>query len=119
MLNREVLINFGKKIKKTYESEKIQPLVNLYVNNENQLIKIFKKIINDWVFSTCINHYHLLLKGFHPGWLKKEMKQILKEVEFVYLKNPKNIFNCFKKACEDKDFYSYLLIEHGNFYNDK
>lgn len=55
----------------------------------------------------------------HTQDYTKEMKQILKEVKVIYLKNPKNIFNSFKKAYEDKDSYSYLFIEHGDFYNDK
>ena len=47
------------------------------------------------------------------------LKQILKEVKVVYLNKPENIFNSFKKAYEDKKSYSYLFVEHGDFYNDK
>ncbi len=55
----------------------------------------------------------------HTQDYTKEMKQILKEVKVVYLNKPEKIFNSFKKAYEDKNFYSYLFIEHGDFYNDK
>lgn len=55
----------------------------------------------------------------HTQDYTKEMKQILKEVKVVYLNKPEKIFNSFKKAYEDKNSYSYLFIEHGDFYNDK
>ncbi len=55
----------------------------------------------------------------HTQDYTKEMKQILKEVKVVYLNKPENIFNSFKKAYEDKKSYSYLFVEHGDFYNDK
>ena len=44
-------------------------------------------------------------------------RQILKEVNVVMLDEPKHIFTEFKKAY-DRDS-STLLIEHGDYYNDK
>jgi pyruvate dehydrogenase E1 component alpha subunit len=74
MLNKYDLINFEEEIKKIYESGKIKAPIHLSGNNEEQLIKIFKKIKkNDWVFSTWRNHYHALLKGIPKEWLKKEI----------------------------------------------
>ena len=74
MLNKYDLMNFEEDIKKIYESGKIKAPIHLSGNNEEQLIKIFKKIKkNDWVFSTWRNHYHALLKGISKEWLKKEM----------------------------------------------
>ena len=53
MLDKNDLINFEEEIKKIYESGKIKAPIHLSGNNEEQLIKIFKKIKkNDWVFST-------------------------------------------------------------------
>lgn len=46
-------------------------------------------------------------------------KNILTEVEVVFLDNVKDIFPSFKKAYERKDAKSTLLIEHGDFYNQK
>ena len=44
--------------------------------NENQLIKIFKKIKrNDWVVSNWRSHYHALLHGISE---KKLLREILK-----------------------------------------
>ena len=74
MLNKKDLINFELEIKKLYENGKIKAPIHLSGNNEDQLIKIFKKIKkNDWVFSTWRNHYHALLKGIPKNWLKKEI----------------------------------------------
>lgn len=64
MHNKNTLIEFEKKIKKIYEKGKIKGPIHLSGNNEDSLIKIFKKINKkDWVFSTWRNHYHALLKG--------------------------------------------------------
>ena len=74
MLSKEELIAFEEDIKKLYEQGKIKAPIHLSGNNEDQLIKIFKKIKkNDWVFSTWRNHYHALLKGIPKNWLKKEI----------------------------------------------
>jgi len=44
MLKKSDLINFEDDIKKVYESGKIKAPIHLSGNNEDQLIKIFKKI---------------------------------------------------------------------------
>jgi len=76
MLKKSDLINFEDDIKKVYESGKIKAPIHLSGNNEDQLIKIFKKVKkNDWVFSTWRNHYHALLKGIPKEWLKKEINE--------------------------------------------
>ena len=33
--------------------------------------------------------------------------------------NPKDILKSFKRAYEDKNSFSYLFIENGDFYNQK
>jgi len=74
MLKKQDLINFELEIKKIYEEGKIKAPIHLSGNNEKYLIKIFKNIAaEDWVFSTWRNHYHALLKGIPPEWLKKEI----------------------------------------------
>jgi TPP-dependent pyruvate/acetoin dehydrogenase alpha subunit len=63
-LNKIKLINFEKKIIDIYEKKKIHAPIHLSGNNEDKLIKIFKKIKkNDWVISNWRNHYHALLHG--------------------------------------------------------
>jgi len=46
-------------------------------------------------------------------------KKVLTEVKVVSLKEPKDIFNNFKKAYNDKSSKSYLFVEDGDFYNSK
>ena len=68
------LINFETDIANTFNEGKIRAPVHLYSNNENFLIKFFKKIKkNDWVFCSWRSHYQCLLKGVPPKKLKKEI----------------------------------------------
>ena len=55
----------------------------------------------------------------HTQNYTKVFKKILTEVKVVYLEKPKDIFNNFKKAYNDKNSFSYLFIENGDFYNKK
>ena len=63
-------------IKKIYESGRIKAPIHLSGNNEDDLIKIFRKIKKkDWVISTWRSHYHALLHGFPSKLLKKRIIQ--------------------------------------------
>ena len=76
MIKKKELIDFELEIKKIYEAGRIRAPIHLSGNNEDQLIRIFRKVNrNDWVFSTWRNHYHALLKGISKKWLKKEIIQ--------------------------------------------
>lgn len=55
----------------------------------------------------------------HTQDYTKMFKQILGEVKVIYLDKPNKIFNTFKKAYENRKSYSYLIIENGDFYNQK
>lgn len=73
-ITKKNLIDFELKVKKYYENKEIKAPIHLSGNNEDQLIKIFKKIKReDWVFSSWRNHYHALLHGINPGWLFNEI----------------------------------------------
>ena len=64
MIKKKELIDFELEIKKIYEAGRIRAPIHLSGNNEEQLIRIFRKVNrNDWVFSTWRNHYHALLHG--------------------------------------------------------
>ena len=89
------LINFEKKVKNLYESGAIKAPIHLSGNNEDQLIKIFKKIKKrDWVFSSWRNHYHALLHGIDENWL---LKQII---------NGKSMGIISKKNCKELSFFT-------------
>jgi TPP-dependent pyruvate/acetoin dehydrogenase alpha subunit len=70
----EELIAFEKDIAQIFESGQIKAPVHLHGGNEQYLIDIFKYIKpTDWVCSTHRSHYHALLKGVPPEWVKKEI----------------------------------------------
>jgi len=75
-MNKQDLIDFEKRVQKVYDAGEVKAPVHLSGNNEDQLIKIFKKIDkDDWVFSSWRNHYHALLHGFDP----EELFNLIKE----------------------------------------
>jgi len=75
-LKKTDLINFENKIINLFNRAKIKAPVHLHSGNEENLIKIFKKIKkNDWVLSSWRSHYHCLLKGVP---IKKLTQEILK-----------------------------------------
>ena len=55
----------------------------------------------------------------HTQDYTKSFKEILTEINVISLKNPKDIFPTFKKAYHNKESYSCLIIENGDFYNQK
>lgn len=73
-LSKEELIAFEKDIEQEYLAGNIRSQVHFSGGNEDELIKIFKDVRpNDWVFTTHRSHYHALLKGINPCWLKAEI----------------------------------------------
>tara|TARA_B100000676_G_scaffold273118_1_gene291567 strand:+ start:613 stop:1212 length:600 start_codon:yes stop_codon:yes gene_type:complete len=73
-MNKSELIEFENNIAKLFNNAKIKAPIHLYSNNENNLIKIFKKIKkNDWVFCSWRSHYQCLLKGVPPKIVEKEI----------------------------------------------
>lgn len=71
---KKKLIEFENKVITIYEKGKIRGPIHLSGNNENHLIKIFRKIKkNDWVFSNWRNHYHALLHNIPEKWLMKKI----------------------------------------------
>ena len=73
-MDKKDLINFELEIK-NYMKIKIKAPIHLSRNNEDKLIKIFKKIKkNDWVFSSWRSHYHALLHGIKKRHKKSNIK---------------------------------------------
>jgi TPP-dependent pyruvate/acetoin dehydrogenase alpha subunit len=68
------LIAFEDNIVEHWEKGGIQGPVHLCNGNEEQLLEISKRMDDsDWVFSTWRSHYHALIKGVSPVWLKQEI----------------------------------------------
>ena len=73
-MNKKKLIKFEEEIANLFNQAKIKAPVHLYHGNEDQIIKIFKKIKKkDWVFCSWRSHYQCLLKGVPPNRIKKEI----------------------------------------------
>ncbi len=91
VIDKNYLINFEKNIIDLYENKKIKGPIHLSGNNEKILIKIFRNIKkNDWVFSSWRNHYHALLKGLSPKYVKNE---ILRGKSMTLNNLPKKFFS--------------------------
>jgi len=75
-IKKKDLIEFENKIIKLFNNAKIKSPIHLHSGNEENLIRIFKKIKkNDWILSSWRSHYHCLLKGVP---IKKLTQEILK-----------------------------------------
>jgi len=73
-MNKQELIDFEEDIKDLFLDGKIRAPIHLSRGNEEPLIEIFKGIQpEDWVFSTHRSHYHALLHGIDPEWLRQEI----------------------------------------------
>jgi pyruvate/2-oxoglutarate/acetoin dehydrogenase E1 component len=55
----------------------------------------------------------------HTQDYTKIFKSILSEIEVIMLSNPKNIYKTYKNCIKKENKKSYLIIEHGDFYNDR
>lgn len=73
-MTAEELIAFEEEIKDLFLEKRIRCPIHLSGGNEQALIEVFRKVKpEDWVFSTHRSHYHALLKGISPEWLKAEI----------------------------------------------
>ena len=94
----------------------------------NQLVNHLDKIrlMSDYTFKprviirTSIGSKVPLDGGVqHTQDYTKIFKSTLTEVEVVFLDKTQQIYKSFKRAYERKDSKSTLIIEHGDFYNQK
>jgi len=68
------LIKFEEEIKEVFLQGKIKAPIHLSGGNGDALIEIFSCVHpEDWVFSTHRSHFHALLKGIPPEWLKEQI----------------------------------------------
>ena len=55
----------------------------------------------------------------HIGDFTEGFKKMLTNIEIINLKEAKDIFPSYKKAYTRKDNKCTILVEHGDFYNEK
>ena len=106
----------------------IFPRWNFLLCATNQLVSHLDKlpIITDGtvtpsvIIRTSVGSERPLFPGHqHIGNMSEAFRQILSSVEIIELEEPEDIFKSYKKAYERKDGKSTLLVEFGDFYNEK
>lgn len=55
----------------------------------------------------------------HVGDYTEGLSKIFKNIEVIRLENPEDIFPAYQKALDPSNLKSYLMIEVGNYYNEK
>lgn len=55
----------------------------------------------------------------HIGDLTDSLRLMLQSIEIIRLEEPSDIFPAYKKAYERDDNKSTILVEYGDFYNEK
>lgn len=55
----------------------------------------------------------------HVGNFSSAFKKLLTNIEIIELKEPYQIFKSYKKAYERKDGINTILVEYGDYYNEK
>lgn len=73
-MTADELIQFESEIAELFGRKLIPGPIHLSDGNEAQLIEIFRDVgRDDWVFSTWRSHYHALLHGVDPAWLRQQI----------------------------------------------
>ena len=55
----------------------------------------------------------------HVGDFSDPIQKVCKEIEIIRLEEPKQIFPAYEKALLREDGKSTILVEYGDFYNEK
>ena len=55
----------------------------------------------------------------HIGDFSSPIQKMCTSLEIIKLNNPKDIFPAYKKAYERKDGKNTILVEYGDYYNEK
>lgn len=55
----------------------------------------------------------------HIGDFSNPIQKMCTSLEIIKLNNPKDIFPAYKKAYERKDGKNTILVEYGDYYNEK
>jgi pyruvate/2-oxoglutarate/acetoin dehydrogenase E1 component len=107
----------------------IFPRFNFFLLTMNQLVNHLDKLSTitrggvapKVIMRTAIGSERPLFPGYqHSGDYTEAMKALgLKNVEIIRLDEPEQVFPAYKKALERNDGKSTLIIEYGDYYNEK
>ena len=106
----------------------IFPRWNFLICATNQLVNHLDKLptITDGkvqpniIIRTSVGSEKPLFPGHqHIGNMSAAYRKMLSNVEIIELFEPEDIFKSYKKAYEREDGISSILVEFGDFYNEK
>ena len=106
----------------------IFPRWNFLICATNQLISHLDKlpvitegeITPNIIIRTSVGSERPLFPGYqHIGNMSEAYRKMLTTVEIIELKESEQIYEAYKKAYERKDGKSTILVEFGDYYNEK
>jgi pyruvate/2-oxoglutarate/acetoin dehydrogenase E1 component len=106
----------------------IFPRWNFLLCATNQLVSHLDKLptitegkVNpNLIIRTSVGSQRPLFPGHqHIGNMSDAYRKMLSNVEIIELEEPEDIFDSYKKAYERDDGKSTLLVEFGDYYNEK
>lgn len=124
-------VQMGMSIGMTFEGlipVTIYPRINFLLLAMNQLMNHLDKISSitqgqakpKVIIKTVIGSERPLFPGVqHSGDYTDAFKHVLKNVEVIRLDEPEQIYPAYEKALTREDGKSTLLIEWGDYYNEK
>ena len=78
------------------------------------------KLTPNLIIRTSVGSQRPLFPGHqHIGNMSEAYRKMLSNVEIIELEEPEDIFDSYKKAYEREDGKSTLLVEFGDYYNEK
>ena len=106
----------------------IYPRWNFLLLAMNQLINHLDKLQE--ISSEKLKHKVIIRTGIgsirpldpqiqHKGDFTKGMKSFLKNIEIIKLNSPNKILPAYKKAYNRRDGKHTILVEYGDYYNEK
>ena len=95
--------------------------INQLVNHLDKLsIMTNNKYKSKAIIRTSIGSQRPLHPQYqHIGDFTSQIKKMCKNINVVKLSNPNQIFKEYKKALNRKDGVSTILVEYGDYYNEK
>ena len=95
--------------------------INQLVNHLDKLsIMTDNKYKSKAIIRTSIGSERPLHPQFqHIGDFSESFQKMFTTIEVIKLKNPQDIFPAYKKAYERKDNKNTILVEYGDYYNEK
>ena len=95
--------------------------INQLVNHLDKLhLMTHGKYLSKAIIRTSIGSERPLNpQSQHTGDFSESIKKMCPNIEIVKLNKTEKIFSAYKKALERKDNKSTILVEYGDFYNEK